>query len=142
MKYLFILSILFILPNYCEAARHSRPMARHPAVDESAIINTDVEQRLLEAINKERRRFGLSDFIIDPVKMTASRIHAGLMSGHGLVHSRHCGAENIAMGYNSVESVVRGWMKSPGHRANILNPKHTKIGVGFYKNYWCQQFGG
>jgi uncharacterized protein YkwD len=36
-------------------------------------------------------------------------------------------------------------MNSPGHRANILNPGYTKIGVAGYtaangRVYWCQQF--
>ena len=26
--------------------------------------------------------------------------------------------------------LVNGWMKSPGHRRNLLNPNYTKIGVG------------
>lgn len=26
--------------------------------------------------------------------------------------------------------LVRGWMKSPGHRRNLLNPNYTKIGIG------------
>lgn len=38
--------------------------------------------------------------------------------------------ENIAHGYDSSSSVVTAWMNSPGHRANILNSKYTKIGVG------------
>lgn len=53
--------------------------------------------------------------------------------------------ENIAKGYLSAESVVRGWMNSPGHRANILNPNFGTIGVGAYKTsnntiYWTQMF--
>jgi uncharacterized protein YkwD len=27
-----------------------------------------------------------------------------------------------------------GWMNSPGHRANILNPTMTQLGVGIYLN--------
>jgi Cysteine-rich secretory protein family len=38
--------------------------------------------------------------------------------------------ENIAAGQRSAEEVVAGWMKSPGHRANILEPKFREIGVG------------
>jgi uncharacterized protein YkwD len=37
-------------------------------------------------------------------------------------------AENIAFGPNP-ESIERGWMHSPGHRANILDPRMTAIGV-------------
>lgn len=55
------------------------------------------------------------------------------------------GAENLALGYTTGESVVRGWMNSSGHRANILNPKLNKIGIGAHANnsqriYWTQIF--
>lgn len=50
--------------------------------------------------------------------------------------------ENIARGYRTPQAVVDGWMNSPGHRANILNAKYTKIGVGyvFDGHYWTQMF--
>ncbi|MBP1934323.1 CAP domain-containing protein [Ammoniphilus resinae] len=53
--------------------------------------------------------------------------------------------ENIAAGQKTPEEVVNGWMNSPGHRANILNPNYTEIGVGLAKGgqygfYWTQQF--
>jgi uncharacterized protein YkwD len=56
------------------------------------------------------------------------------------------GAENIARGQKSAESVMEAWMNSSGHRANILNCKLTTIGVGVDttdKNdwYWTQDFG-
>lgn len=53
--------------------------------------------------------------------------------------------ENIAMGQRTPQEVMTGWMNSPGHRANILNPSYTQIGVGLAKssngsNYWTQMF--
>ena len=39
--------------------------------------------------------------------------------------------ENIAKGYTSAETVVQGWMESPGHRANILQSRFTNIGTGY-----------
>ncbi|WP_200301516.1 CAP domain-containing protein [Streptomyces adelaidensis] len=55
--------------------------------------------------------------------------------------------ENIACGQRSAAEVVRGWMNSPGHRANILKPTFTRIGIGFAGGgaagtYWTQLFGG
>lgn len=52
--------------------------------------------------------------------------------------------ENIAKGYSTPKAVVDAWMKSPGHRANILNSSYTHIGVGFVSsgNYWTQMFVG
>src|SRR5919109_1185606 len=54
--------------------------------------------------------------------------------------------ENIAAGYPTPEAVVAGWMSSPGHRANILSPNFTEIGIGLaqggkYGSYWTQDFG-
>ena len=51
------------------------------------------------------------------------------------------GAENIAYGYPSAQAVMQGWLKSPGHRANILNCGLKSLGVGKYKTYWTQDFG-
>ena len=52
--------------------------------------------------------------------------------------------ENIAYGYKPPQAVVNGWMNSSGHRANILNPSYTQIGVGYVSNghYWTQMFIG
>ena len=53
--------------------------------------------------------------------------------------------ENIAKGSLTPERVMYIWMNSPGHRAAILSPTATHIGVGFYKSangiyYWVQDF--
>ncbi|BDF33973.1 hypothetical protein CE91St62_20380 [Lachnospiraceae bacterium] len=53
--------------------------------------------------------------------------------------------ENIAWGQKSPQEVMKGWMNSPGHRANIMNSRYTTIGVGHYQNqkgtnYWTQLF--
>jgi uncharacterized YkwD family protein len=50
--------------------------------------------------------------------------------------------ENIAMGQRSPQEVMNQWMNSKGHRANILNPNFTKIGVAHYNGYWVQEFTG
>ncbi|MGW7265015.1 CAP domain-containing protein [Streptomyces sp. NPDC054842] len=62
-------------------------------------------------------------------------------SGHRSV------GENIACGQRFPAEVVRGWMDSPGHRANILKPAFTHLGVGYAGGgpagtYWTQLFGG
>lgn len=41
-------------------------------------------------------------------------------------------AENIARGYRDAALVVDGWMDSPGHRANMLNPEFQVIGAGYF----------
>lgn len=57
--------------------------------------------------------------------------------------------ENIAAGNSTAAATVQQWMNSPGHRANILNPNFTHIGVGYayepgstYRHYWVQMFTG
>ncbi len=43
-------------------------------------------------------------------------------------------AENIASGtYRNDEKIIAGWMQSPGHRANILSPYVSEIGVAVGK---------
>ncbi len=57
--------------------------------------------------------------------------------------------ENIFAGPRTPAEVVDGWMKSPGHCVNIMNPRFRFLGVGYasvpgstYTNYWTQDFGG
>jgi uncharacterized protein YkwD len=55
--------------------------------------------------------------------------------------------ENIAYGPVSAEEVVAGWLASPGHCANIMEPRFQDIGVGLAigkkrgQIYWVQDFG-
>jgi uncharacterized protein YkwD len=55
--------------------------------------------------------------------------------------------ENIAFGPESAEEVVAGWLHSPGHCANIMEPRFQDIGVGLAVGkkrgqiYWVQDFG-
>ena len=50
--------------------------------------------------------------------------------------------ENIARGQRNPAEVVESWMNSPGHRANILNPEFSYMGVGYNSNgnNWVQFF--
>ena len=54
--------------------------------------------------------------------------------------------ENVAYGYSDGRAVTAGWMASPGHRENLLNPRYRLIGVGASRNsqgrwYVAQVFG-
>jgi uncharacterized protein YkwD len=55
--------------------------------------------------------------------------------------------ENIAFGPETAEEVVAGWLDSPGHCANIMEPRFEHIGVGLATGrkrgriYWVQTFG-
>lgn len=60
------------------------------------------------------------------------------------ITDKGCG-ENLA-GSSTPESVMDAWMSSEGHRANILNPKYTQIGIACHINsdtnslWWAQEF--
>jgi uncharacterized protein YkwD len=57
-------------------------------------------------------------------------------------------AENIAIGAETAEIVVDGWLKSPGHCVNIMSPNYTEMGIAYVTDpksgpgiYWTQVFG-
>lgn len=57
--------------------------------------------------------------------------------------------ENISFGQNSPQAALDGWLSSPGHCANIMNPDFTEMGAGYGMTveqrsgvvYWTQVFG-
>ena len=56
--------------------------------------------------------------------------------------------ENIAAGGESPEQTLQRWMANEQHRANILNPYYTDLGLAYlfdasspYQHYWVQVFG-
>lgn len=61
------------------------------------------------------------------------------------------GGENIAMGYPSAAEVVQGWLASPGHCVNLMDPEFDEVGLGLaFRDdprynlpvaYWVQVFG-
>lgn len=54
--------------------------------------------------------------------------------------------ENIAKGHPDVASVMAGWIASPGHYRNLVNPGFRHVGLGLAAdaagaNWWVQDFG-
>jgi len=56
-------------------------------------------------------------------------------------------AENIASGQKDADDVVRTWLESPGHCANLMNPDMRDMGVAYAFDasstdgiYWVQVF--
>jgi uncharacterized protein YkwD len=103
---------------------------------------TDVyEARILVLVNAERVQAGLS-------RLTASSCADGFAESWAPVIQRNgalshqslqplltnCHAssagENVAYGNVTADQMMTMWMNSPGHRANILNPGYTAIGIG------------
>ena len=112
------------------------------------------EAEVLRLTNIERTQRGLAPLKMHEDLQVTARIKAGEMEkyeyyGHGslpglpdeVVKRYYNIGENIAMGQTSPAEVVRDWMNSPGHRANILDPSYVYIGVGYCNDHWVQQFG-
>ncbi|MGB7622719.1 MAG: CAP domain-containing protein [Terriglobia bacterium] len=130
---------------------------------------SDFALRVLELVNKERVKWGCRPLRMKSLLNDAAFEHSRDMARHHFMS--HTGAdgsqpgdrmtragyewmksaENIAAGYTSPESVVNGWMKSPGHRANILDCSFRDTGVGYVEvedgswrgdhHYWTEVFG-
>jgi uncharacterized protein YkwD len=124
-------------------------------------------QQVVERTNAERAKYGLPPLKRQDDLDTAARWMAQDMAGRNYFdHTDRQGrnvnrrlpdfgyrdfqdiGENIASGQASPDSVVADWMHSPGHRANILDPKFREIGVGYavgrtgrLRRYWVQDFG-
>ncbi|MCX7593286.1 MAG: CAP domain-containing protein [Fischerella sp.] len=121
--------------------------------------NATFEKQVLELTNQERAKAGLQPLKGNAELDYAADKYAEEMSERGILsHTGPDGSlpwdrakavgyeaqtmgENIAAGQETPEQVVQAWMNSPGHRANILNPDFTELGVGFHNNYWGQLFG-
>ena len=50
--------------------------------------------------------------------------------------------ENIAWGQSSIKEVMKGWLNSPSHCKNLMNPAFKEVGIALEKTYWVQDFGG
>lgn len=98
-------------------------------------------QRVLDATNKERTSRGLralsfsacadgyADSWARALSIAGTLSHQPLSPILITCKARSVG-ENVAYGNVSAEEMVRMWMNSAGHRANILNAGFTHIGIG------------
>jgi uncharacterized protein YkwD len=73
---------------------------------------------------------------------TAQQHSYNMRHVYGFRHGGTSGwsAENIAAGQPDAVSATQSWYNSGGHRANMLNPGYSYIGVGYYNGMWTQQF--
>jgi len=121
-------------------------------------INAVFEQRVVELVNIERAKVGLSPLKRNSELDFAARDHTrDMVEDNYFNHDTYdringvetwvCGAftriklyysgytlagENLGAGHSTPEDVVKGWMDSPGHRDNLLKPGYKEIGVGYY----------
>jgi uncharacterized protein YkwD len=146
-----------IAPEFSEKIKQSiSKLTIEPESDETVFLNfkvdnvipnEEMENHLLVLVNKERKKEGLMPLARDIALRTVARAHSGDMFKNG--YFSHISLQNktpfdrikangiryITAGENlalaqTVEIAHLGLMNSPGHRANILNPKFGRVGIG------------
>lgn len=138
-----------------------------PAPAETAPATTDTTDpiaSMLELVNAARADAGLNALTLDAtlneiaairaVELTTNFSHTrpdgtkvyALMSAYGLNPDYLYRGENILSGIASADGAFDTWMRSTGHKANILKAEYNKIGIGYYRDpdtgyvYWVQVF--
>ena len=105
-------------------------------------------QKVLDLTNKERAKTGLSELKYNTILSKSATAKArDMFANNYWAHNSPKGTtpwdffkaqgyqytvagENLARDFYDTESVMKAWMKSPTHRANIISPKYQEIGVG------------
>lgn len=107
---------------------------------------TRAEARLLRDLNRVRAAHSLPPLRYDPRLQRAARAHTREMLASGIFQHGAFGTrmlrfdvrgtltgENLAWATGaraSASAIVRAWLASPEHRANLLRPGFTRIGIG------------
>jgi uncharacterized protein YkwD len=122
------------------------------------------ENAVLALVNAERSKAGCQALTVDGRLALAARLHSadmvvrnyfahttpdGVAFGERIIAAGYkwsMAGENIAAGQQDAIAVMRAWMNSAGHRANILNCRFRQIGIGVaYESprrpVWTQDFG-
>ena len=111
--------------------------------------STSAELNLLAAVNATRAAYGLQPLHLDSTLRSAARSHSTDMLRHNYfahgdfagrmvafhVHGPTAG-ENLAWGtgpFGRAGTIVREWLASPEHRANLLRPGYARIGIGLVR---------
>ncbi|MFJ9817873.1 CAP domain-containing protein [Streptomyces sp. NPDC101151] len=136
------------------------PAASSPPVTVSTEAAAEAE--VLKLVNEERAKVGCSALSANSSLTKLAEALSGDMAGRDFFdHTDPDGAgpwdraakagivglggENIARGQADAAAVMEAWMKSPGHRANILNCDFKTLGVGVHLGsggpWWTQDFG-
>ena len=107
-----------------------------------------IEVEILDLINDHRLSLGLNPLIDMPVVKSVAYSHTDYMVDNNVVShdnffarsnylKSNAGAkkvsENVAYGYSSAESVVKAWIRSEGHKANIEGD-YTNFDVSAERN--------
>lgn len=116
----------------------------------------DANRDLMLALNKARADNGQTQLLTVPHLLCAAKRHAediavrevcshtGKDGSRFFERARECGGEAygeiVGCGYTTIDSVVNGWLKSPGHRAILLDSKVVAFGGYREGNYWVVEF--
>ncbi len=134
------------------AANFSPAVNRSSGYSERSAIVVSMEQQAFQVLNAKREQIGLSTLEWNDEIAELARMHSENMAGSkffnhtdldgrtvderaervGLVEWKAIG-ENIAYlrGHkNPAEAAVENWMKSTGHRQNVLNERYNQSAVG------------
>jgi uncharacterized protein YkwD len=142
------LCFLFLIsPTLSQERPQNRPPNTPPLAPPPLSSQPSAEEKLLlDDANRERVAAGIQPLKWDDALAAAARLHAQTMASQNLLlhqclneppvdqRAAQAGAkfsmiaENIAVGPNP-ETIHNGWMHSPGHRKNILNPDITAVGI-------------
>jgi len=105
--------------------------------------------RLVASAKLDRSAQGWTDSMVATDDFTHGDAFMNRISAAGFDWSTV--GENIATGYDTPAAVVRAWMASPGHCANILDPGYREVGTGLSARRiprasprpgtWTQDFG-
>ncbi|MFT3680754.1 MAG: CvpA family protein [Ferruginibacter sp.] len=143
----FIRPVTPLITVATENIIHENEMVRLSFSTNDFLTRKDMEMVMLQMINAERIRAGLSPLLADTAMAAVARSHSADMFRRGYfshntpegidpfkrMHaagiSYSIAGENLAMA-PTVELAHRGLMKSPGHRANILNNLYGRVGIG------------
>jgi uncharacterized protein YkwD len=121
-------------------------------------IDTVDEQKMVDLVNAERAKAGVGKLTVDTTFTAVARAHSrdmflrryfshvtpeGQMPGDRLENAGvdfTLAGENIAYAPD-LNSAHTGFMNSPGHRANILDPDFHRIGIGIITtDVWSMMF--
>ena len=131
----------FVFRSTRAASPASRSRVPAPA-PRAAALDDAYESRIVALVNAQRARAGVAPLRVAPCADRHAEQWSARMAGGGrFAHRPDLGAvlracsargvgENIAYGNLTADQVMAMWMGSRGHRANILNPGFTHIGVG------------
>jgi len=134
------------LRNFCVFLLAFLALALAAPGKSETLQRNESERELFELLNRERSSQGLTELRWDEALFKAARQHALLMLNLNILEHQLPGepgleeritaagarftfiAENIGLGKDPA-TIHSGWMHSPGHRKNILEPRTTAVGI-------------